>query len=84
MAKTKRKKKNGKKRRSKARATRSPKRRPRRGVLRARTAGRGLAAKHATAKRQMASAGALPLAGDNSIKGRRRLKLARRLGLKIR
>jgi hypothetical protein len=32
----------------------------------------------------MANAGALPLAGDNSIKGRRRLKLARRLGLKIR
>jgi hypothetical protein len=43
-----------------------------------------VAAKRAAAKRQMASAGALPLAGDNSIKGRRRLKLARRLGLKIR
>ena len=83
MAKSKR-KKNGKKRRSKARAIRPPKRRARRGVLRARTAGKGVAAKRAAVKRQMASAGALPLAGDNSIKGRRRLKLARRLGLKIR
>ena len=83
MAKNKR-RKNGKKRRRSARATRPPKRRPRRRVLRARTPGRGVAARRATAKRQMASAGALPLASDNSIKGRRRLKLAQRLGLKIR